>query len=458
MKLVRLLSGSLSALAVLSSSGAQAVLRTDIARGESQVSIPVAGRGSEICVIPTHLEMGDYSAGDLKKETALCALDEAVNSAVCAKTNSTNPGLNFYSLPDGMTPAQLQAKNCEVKGKDGKSLAKKVAKYKLSTSCSYAPSILAYYHVSRILGGAGHVPVAVLRTFDVQNHIAVGKKALAATKQGDVIHATWAGLVSQLSAGPAASRRDTLLTSDFKQSYGALSVNPSKDLFYKEFFNGGADNVSRTTNLRDKNPIISALSKQADIDSIVGTSFTAANVQLMTQLKDASDMIVLDTLLSQQDRMGNIHYEAKYFSLDRKQLDQNGLPQIVENKELTPDQAKAQGAVLVKRMLLKDNDCGVAKDNIDKKVNLASKIAHMDPATYAGLLNLNEGADSDAIKKAFLTGMNFTSQDYALFRQNLKDLSGKMHAACQAGTLRLDLNLPAHFSGQKLEAPGCDLQ
>ena len=114
--------------------------------------------------------------------------------------------------------------------------------------------------------------------------------------------------MGQLTEGSKASRRDLLLTDDFLQSYGALSVNPTNEQFYKEFFNGGANNVARARNFRDTNPIVALLARNTDVVSLVSRDFTAGNVQKMVQLRDAANLIVIDTLMSQQDRFGNIHY------------------------------------------------------------------------------------------------------------------------------------------------------
>src|ERR1700682_2632770 len=124
----------------------------------------------------------------------------------------------------------------------------------------------------------GNVPPTVLRTFDLKNHIALGHKALDQTKSGTLIHQTWAGLVAQLTAGAKANRRDFLLTDDFAQSYGALSENPTKEEFYKEFFNGGANNVARAQNFRNGNQIIGMLARNSDISMLVGRNFTTEDL------------------------------------------------------------------------------------------------------------------------------------------------------------------------------------
>jgi hypothetical protein len=429
---------------------AYAGLSADPQRGEQTVDFPVPGRNAEICVIPKHIDVGEYSDKDTEVATQLCNIDVHKNAAVCPKLNSTNPGLDIYSLPQGTTPEQVEAARCRTAG------AHKIAKYKLSSSCSYTPSILGYYHVSRILGGIADVPPAVLRTFDLQNHIAMGRAALGQTSSGSLIHQTWASLMAQLTAGAGSKRRDFLLTDDAAQSYGALSENPTKERFYKEFFNGGATNVARALNFRDKNPIVGMLARNADISAVAGRNFTAENVQKMVQLKDAGDMIVIDTLMNQQDRFGNIHYLATYYYIDAADLDSEGSPKLKSSKNLTSEEAARMGAVEVKTMLLKDNDCGVAKQNIAKQVGLADRIAHIDPKTYRHLQHLSSLADLAETRDFFLREIIFTANDYADVRQNLKGLATKLHQACLQGRLKLDLDLQAHFSNRTVKAPGCD--
>ncbi len=430
---------------------AHATLSTHSQRGEKIVDVPVPGRIAEVCVVPRHFIGGEYSDKDAEVETQLCNIDEYTNAAVCPKLNSTNPGIDFYSLPQGGTPSSVEAARCKTTD------AKKIAKYKLSTSCSYTPSILGYYHMSRMLGGIANVPPAVLRTFDLQNHIALGRAALAQTASGTLIHQTWAGLMAQLTAGANGNRRDFLLTDDFAQSYGALSENPTKENFYNEFFNGGATNVARALNFRDKNPIVAMLSRNVDISALVGRNFTTENVQKMVQLKDAADLIAIDTLMNQQDRFGNIHYLLTYYYLDANDLNPDGSAKLKSSKNLTPEQAAQLGAVQVKEMLLKDNDCGVAKDNIAKQTSLADRIAHIDPSTYRLILHLESVADSAETNQFFVEEMVFTTNDYANVRKNLKDLAKKLNQACLQGRLKLDLDLQAHFSTQPSKAQSCNL-
>lgn len=403
-------------------------------RGERKVEHAVPGRAAEVCIIPKHLDLGKYSDKDLSNESKLCALDFNVNSVACAKLNSTNPGLDIFALPGGCNSA-----------------GGKLAKYKLSTSCSYAPSILGYYHLSRILGNVANVPVSVLRTVDLKNHLAIGAKALSQTKAGSLIQQTWSGLVSNLRAGASSSKRDQLMTDDFTQSYGALSKNPGKEAFYKEFFNGGADGPVRAVNFRDRNPTMALLSQQAEISRVVGREFNPVNVQKMVQIKDASEMIILDTIMNQQDRFGNIHYVERHYYFDP----QDGK---LKDESLAADEAAKLGAVKVKQMILKDNDCGVTKTNIAAGAKLSLKIAHLDPKTYKRLQRLNALADQPAVKQLFNQELMFTARDFASVRENLRKLAVELHDRCVAGKLKLDLDLESHFSNGPLKAQSCELE
>jgi hypothetical protein len=199
------------------------------------------------------------------------------------------------------------------------------------------------------------------------------------------------------------------------------------------------------------------LAHNVHISNLVGRNFTTENAQKMVQLKGAADLIVIDTLMNQQDRFGNVHYLATYYYLDPKDLDRDGSPKLKSSQNLTLEEAARVGAVQIKKMLLKDNDCGVAKQNIAKQVGLADRIAHLDPKTYLLFLHLDAVADLAEAKEFFIREMVFIADDYANVRHNLKDLATKLHQACLLGGLKLDLDLQAHFSNQTVKALSCDL-
>ena len=197
------------ALAGLSLDTAYATFNPAVPHGETVVQHPVAKRHAEVCVIPKHFPASDYSEKDTKTEAELCAYAEPNNAAVCPSLSGNYPSLDFNALPSGKKPAKTPAASCKPTG------AKSLAQYQTNNSCTYTPAILAYYHVSRILGGIARTPPAVLRTFDLQKQISLGRKALAQTAPDLLLHKNWSGLLNELSAGRKSPKRDALLTDDF---------------------------------------------------------------------------------------------------------------------------------------------------------------------------------------------------------------------------------------------------
>lgn len=440
---------------------AQATLTPGLQRGTRIVQLEVPGKRAEICIVPSKFPGADYSAKDLEHEEQLCSFNGHANTAVCPKFESTNPGLNFHSIPEGMTKEQVESRNCEViDPKTKKDLSKKLAKYKLSTSCSYTPSIVGYYHMSRILGGVANVPQAVLRTYDLEKHIELGQLALSTLsrsgKSGELIGQTWSGLVSNLRAGGSGSRKALLLTDDFDQSYGALQRNPRGEERYKEFFNGGSTSNERNANFRDRSSIFALVKSSRPAEALVGREFTAENVQKMVQMKDAADMVVLDTVLGQQDRFGNIHAVVRHYYIDGAEKDANGNAKVKSKDDLKPKEIASLRAVPAKQMMLKDNDCGVAKTNVTKAERLIDGVAHISPETYKRLQALNAIADQEQVKRFFRIETMFTEADWKNVRGNLNEVAKKLEDACAAGRLKLDLDINAHFSNGPMPQVSCD--
>ena len=438
---------------------AQATLTPSIQRGERVVQINDRGT-SEICVIPTHLGLVGYSKKDLANEQGLCALEADVNAAICPKMVSTNPGIEWFEVTEGISIDQAERNMCFIANPKARkeNLLKKLAKYKNSTSCSYTPSILAYYHVSRILNGAGRVPPAVLRTFDIERHKEVARIGIqeSARKLGSaaVIVKTWQSLLNFLNAGEGSSKKDVLMTDAFDQSYGALQMNPRSEVKFSAMFNAGTD---RTAAFRDQNQVFQLVKSSRPVAQLVQASFTAANVQVAQQMKDSSDMAIMDSILSQEDRMGNIHATVEYAYIDKADIGSNGVAKVKFESKLKPEEVALKQAVQIKRMMLKDNDCGVNRSNRAMKGGLVNALAHIDPKTYQGVLWFDSIADQPDVVKSFRSGMMFNSTDYQTMRANLKTVANMLKVKCASGALKLDLDLDLLFSGRSSVVNQCQL-
>ncbi len=104
---------------------------------------------------------------------------------------------------------------------------------------------------------------------------------------------------------------------------------------------------------------------------------------------------------------------------------------------------------------MKDNDCGVRKDNKAKEAHLLKDLRHLSLKTYQRLLKLNSGLALEATQVFFTRETLMTESDYKQFRQNAADAVQDLREICNSGQLRLDLDLEVHFLNQQVPA-SCD--
>jgi hypothetical protein len=413
--------------------------------GGRQVETPPGAVANEICVLSKPMPDVDYEPADQKKEEELCGLSFEQTNGVCPKLISTNPGVDIYDLSAPLTKDVFEAKYCGKIEAAGKA-AKKKAKFKQSTSCSYAPSLLAYYHFSRALGGIERVPVAVIRTMDIGQHLAVANKAVSLLAgRNDLIAKTWAEL---RAADQNIGAHPELYDAQNGLIYGALQLNPRSEVKYSDF-NRYASYGTRYTDFMGR-PQVRAVMTAVPVGSILGHD-NKRNIQTMVQYKDVSDMILIDTLLNQQDRIGNIHNECTYYLLNRNELvgtsdtkcDEPDLPD-----KNNPDTPTFDDNVLIKKMMLKDNDCGVAKSNKFNEVKALEKLRHMNAETYARFMVLANTLQTPIAMAWMKSELLFTDKDVASIRANAVRMTHVLLSGCQSGQLRLDLDLSAMLAGK----------
>lgn len=436
---------------------AQATLTPNMpGRGAQKIAMD---RG-EICYIPNRLEGSKFSKKDLEKEQELCSMNIGTSAAVCGKVESTNPALEFFELADGYTAAQMEAKGCFVQkpgGEKGDNAFKKKAKYKLSTSCSYTPSLLSYYHVSRFLGNINQVPPVVLRTVDAATHKTIGEKTYATIKnKTDLIAQTWAGLLSILTKKQAHAKSTNVFTDDYQYSFGALQNNPSKEEKYSELFNGGSDQPTRTANFKAKNTTYARLTNSASLSGMGLTNgFTQAVAQEVLKMQNVADMILLDTMLSQQDRFGNLHYTMEAYAIVKDAKGNTKVDKLdsLSKKDIAAGKKYPAGTLMLKKMMMKDNDCGVTKENHLKNGKLLESVRHFNPETFEKLLKLYKLINTAEGQAFFKLETGMTASDIATFKANVAHATNVLVNTCKAGQLSLDLDLDSAFAGQAV--PDC---
>lgn len=412
----------------------------------------------ESCVIPHRLAGGEYKKGDFEKEQSLCEYDFYSTVALCPKYNSTNPGILITELAKtNMTKQQIESSNCDLKGMH----LKTAAKFKQSTSCSYTPSILGYYHISRALGGALKVPVAVLRTMDAEYHKHLSEKANAKLKKSSsVIAATW-NQYANIHSRPR--NYPEVFDASLTQIYGALSYNVKGETIYTEVSGTGSYDTRYQRFLKQR-PFLN-LTDARDVRAIVGSSSFQALAPTVVQMKDVSDMIIMDTILAQQDRIGNIHFKPAWYILDSTKKDgidvQKSDAEYERGTFEVPMKEKSamagKTAVLVKEMVLKDNDCGVAKTNYMREIGALEKIRHVSYQTYQKLAALSRNFAKPETREFFQKELLFSDRDYENTAFLARKVMNTLKQKCLSKQLRFDLDIEEYVPGAVAAAKSCEI-
>ncbi len=438
--------------------------RVEDIKGALTEHLSLSGK-KEICSIANKQNAKFYSQDDLESEKKLCDIDFYNTQAICPKMQSTNPGVEILDFIPGKT--RIESMNyCQNRPQN----FEKIAKFKSSVSCSYTPSILAYYHMSRILK-AGRVPVAVLRTMDVKEHLSVAQKGFSMVPAGSVIQQTWKSFVN---VDLNLNNNDVL---DEKREfvYGALVENPKSEEKYTEM-NLFKNYETRYESFFQLKPYLNVSSPKPILELAID-SLASNVVSLIVQMKDVSDMVLLDTLFTQQDRIGNIHYKGKWYFIKK---DDKGINKIIEEKSKAtfqfntktwniPEAEKVHlttGGFLVKEMILKDNDCGVNVNKYENKMrqnNAIENLKHMSPRTYKKFMAFYKVARLPDSLNWYSQEWLMTNADIGLtqpinkksFLANLDRAKTVLLQNCKSGALKLDLDVEGYLNNQ-IEKVSCE--
>jgi hypothetical protein len=497
---------------------AEAIDLSQISPGDAYIQYSAPSGPVETCVIPRHFPGGNYSDDDVSDEVKLCRMmtpshfqrnvqfashptrslpqeelsrpSETV--ALCPKLNSTNPGTLFVKIEKGMTADQARQKFCPPHS-SAKSLigeASVEAKFKQSTSCSDTSAALAAYHLSRLFGGIGRAPVAVLRTMSKDTHFDISKSATAILgSSSGAIGQTWATLLGLHSGNPSSPQVQRVFSTDMQLVVGALSKNVKREYKYT-VLNRASSYDTRYVDFKGSIgwKRVTSSGSVAEMAQAPRNEFEKL-APAIVQAKDVSDMILLDVLLNQQDRIGNIHFKLAWYKrtadgFQREGLKKERIEGLDEQEEIekilrkTPNLASedelhragaqlagrlfpGQQVTLVREMILKDNDCGVTKSNMMRKENYLESLRRMSPETYSRFIAFakkviqSETQDYKSIKAYFekdllLSSASFDGRSAGTysFRDNVIFAYSTLTSACKAGRLQLDLDLRGQLTGR----------
>jgi len=397
----------------------------DTPRGQETINHTAPNGTVELAIrsaaFPGHPEI--YSQKDIEKEKELAAIDfyngktkDGLDVVLIPKTYSTSPGINIHAvkLPAGTSHLGYAESHT---GKSHSGDDKIIAKYKqtIPTHFTYCPSILGYYHLSRFFD-TEHVEPAIVRTMDVAAH-----KPLADLGKAKAIGSNNRQQWTEVRALDDSHSNSTLYTKDGKQLYGALQANPTGEQSYPHLSDlQGASAFAASaefSKVTSPNPL-----KLECIDA--SGKLNQSAVQQIVQIKDLSDMILMDFIMSQADRFSdNIHSEKVYVWIE------NG---VLKHEAKKSDPAKAAEqlkeippeAVLINRMIMKDNDAGLVSGNSAKSYHLLDKTSHIDPKTYNRLLDLQSKLQKPEVAQWYQTELLFTPADFNTVKNNVDQAVG----------------------------------
>jgi hypothetical protein len=426
---------------------------------------------TERCVRIAPMPGAVYSKDDLKAEEAFCAIDLYVPAVgLCPKTWSTSPGMVIYDISSG--PYQGDRRGFETRacpeGKEAKAQsAGDLAKFKPTmnakgTSGTFSASPLLYYHLSRHLGTDIGVPPAVWRSMDRGMHLSeVAQPGVALSghsHSSGMNRAGWAKLAEADKDPEAYSPTDDLYTADRSALYGAMLL--SKGSRYNSEFNGtrasgwgeGQNYDFQATApflaLRSQKPLAEAVAeglaealKDPQIRRDMGEG--ADPRQIVFWMRDLAEIVLLDFILSQQDRVGNIDYTDRWYWVENGEMKSRKAVAHWDETEPLPE-----GAVRLKRTHLNDNDAGgrVEYANFAKSTGMLDDIFHYPAPLYRQLLTLEADFVTEGPLHAYLkTTFGLSEKQFAQLVKNTRLVAATLRSQCEAGAIRFDLDPETFF-------------
>ncbi|EQC47757.1 hypothetical protein [Bacteriovorax sp. Seq25_V] len=455
----------------------------------------------EKCTILPEIVDGDYSKSDKEKEEKFCEVDfyEDSNFGLCPKTWSTSPGTIVYKLKGTSYEGSKQLFEKEVCGTSKTRSYKALAKFKNTmnqegTSGTYAASNLLYYHFSRYLDTSVNIPVSVYREIDKSEHLKRAKLGQSSSPAG-MIRNGWKWTVDAILNPDIYRPTSDLFTDDGEKVYGVMLKDSGER--YGAEINGIRSKWGLQSSIDFKNtPAFVALGSSLDVETAISKTLSSYNEnikaeiknhkgglfkkkntealnnlnylskvlpliskeQMIFWMKELTEITILDTIFSQQDRIGNIDYKwYAYF------IDENGK---VKNEKLDSDVALSKKSslhfeapnsskvVFIQRTQLGDNDAGVrnAYMNFSKSAGLVEAISHLNARTYERVKALDADLSSEGeIFQYLSSNFGLKTSEITSIVKNTNHVFGILKQKCLNGSLKFDLEPKEFLKNQKVE-------
>ncbi len=424
----------------------------------------------EVCRALPPIPEGKYSKKDAADEAEYCSMDfyTTPTLALCPKTWSTSPGTMVYDISkSGLTQSEYEAQETCGGEKDGHDT---ITKFKQSmnqsgTSGTYSPSSLVYYHFARFFDTTVDVPVAVYRSMDRLAHFdRVTRRAHEDNMGKDkMIREGWKWLY-RAEKNPEVYRPVTdLFTDGTAQIYGSLAHGGGQRY-------GPEVNGLRTENQNrqfQETPAYLALRENAELAAAIkngiekaqknsamkkALSSTPSDFQMAVWMKELSEIVVLDYIFSQQDRVGNIDYKWYLYWVDGEgkaqskkwepESDKIDISRRNMAKLVYPEQVDGFSTKFIQRTRLNDNDAGARHiyTNRAKKNDMLIDLYHFSAEIYEKLKSLDADLKAQGqIYKYISSEFNLSSKDVAKIVQHTTEALDILKTQCLSGKMRFDL-------------------
>lgn len=421
---------------------------------------------TERCVRIAPMPGAVYSPDDLAAEAEFCAIDlYARDVALCPKTWSTSPGMIVHDISTGPYAGDRKAFETRAcpEGKDAKGLGGgELAKFKPTmnargTSGTFAASPLLYYHLSRFLGADIGVPPAVWRSMDREMHLTeVARPGVAISghsHSSDMNRTGWQVLVKADEKPDGYSPTDDLFTADRTALYGVMlrakgnrynsELNGTRASGWGEGQNYDFQGTAPFLALRSQKPLAAAMAegvaealKDPQIRRDMGQAPDPR--QIVHWMTDLTNIVLLDFILSQQDRVGNIDYVEHWYWVENGAL--KSRKAVTHGDESAPLPADA---VKLKRTHLNDNDAGARVEyaNFAKSTGMLDDLHHFPARTWRQLMALEADLKAEGPLHAYLeSSFGLSERQFAQLVKNTLLAAATLRMQCQAGAIQFDLD------------------
>lgn len=419
---------------------------------------------AEVCRISAPMPGATYSAKDLKKQQELCAIDfDDPTVALCPKTWSTSAATSIYGVKAlGITSTQFETSSC--KGKVVPSGTKKLGKFKQNmntegTSAIWIKGIQTYFHLSRYLGTQVEIPPVVYKEMNADQHLKRVSQFGPARAKSAMNKTAWNWIIKAEKNPSSVPLSMGFFTADLKNIRGVVYKDQG-DRYGYEFIGSddwglaGSQKYLKTAPYR-------ALRFDGDLKTAVQAGLSAAGrsgknstLQMVSWMRDLTEISVLDYILSQQDRFGNIDYEKKYVYVENNEVKtrdfKDGLAGI--------EQFKPQ---VLQVSQLGDNDASVHPGyvNFTKNHGYLNDLHHFSAKIYTRLFELEKDFKGSRSVAVYLKSeLGLTDKEIAKIESQLSEVNQVLRRQCQKGKLRFDLDRPKQIlvSGLQQISLNCD--